>query len=352
MILPGIAAIFKIISIVISSWVVIHLLAAFGVFIAFSYPIWWFIFPRKTFCLNCHARNKHDYCSLCRREIERDRHPEDLRSALLNSLLILVFSVLSFGLVYIEAQVIKNAEIFPSQKTVEFIIPDKQKYKLGEVFPMEIRLNGIKIPINAVQVDIGYDPQQLEVIELSTENSFATVFIQKEINNDIGFARLTGGLPNPGYQFESGLYGTVYFKGKEPGFATVDFLPTSVVLANDSKGTNVLKGLPSSSFLILAEAVNPESVVNQEQVYLNTNVLGDTAEEKQLHLYLSDQIKNSQQDDSSQSTQSEVLGESTTANESVGPLNTVIVVIEKVDNTIISIFTGIFDVLVSMLGFD
>jgi hypothetical protein len=286
MIAPGITILFKIFSIIISSWLLIHLLAAFGIFLVIAYPIWWFIAPTKTVCLECRTRRELKWCNFCRHTIENGQfYPKNLRSSLLNSLLILVFSLVSLALVYGETKLISRVSAEINKRTATFTVPSDVKHKIGQTFPFEISIDGIRTPINTVQVDLSYDPQTLEVVEVSTHKSFATVFIEKEIYNEIGFMRLTGGLPNPGFQQENGVFGTVYFRGKSAGITEIVFLPTSVVLANDGKGTNILSSFATASVLILAEPILEEEVASEADIILEPLVLGQAAEGTQLHLY-------------------------------------------------------------------
>ena len=148
--------------------------------------------------------------------------------------------------------------ILSTRQTASFIIPPKGQYKLGEIFSMNIEVDNIKNPINVVQADLKFDPDKIEVVNISTKNSFANIFIQKESNNTKGYVRLTGGLPNPGWHGTNGLFGTVYFKTKQPGLVTIAYLPTSLVLANDGQGTNILKSRPSFSYLILPDKISTE----------------------------------------------------------------------------------------------
>lgn len=154
---------------------------------------------------------------------------------------------------------------------------------------MTIEIVGIKTPINAVQTDLGFDPEKLEVVEISTEDSFANIFIQKEISNETGYARLTGGLPNPGFFADKGTFGTVFFKGKNPGVVKVEFLPSSMVLANDGRGTNVIKELASASYLILPEEVSEEER-KQQEVLIKPVVLGERTEETQMKFYEEEKV--------------------------------------------------------------
>lgn len=331
MILPGVAILLKIISIVISSWVIIHLLAAFGVFLAVSYPVWWFLAPKSTVCLNCQAKSSGEWCGFCNARISKDNHPQNIRSAVYNSFLILFFSVFSMGVVYIESMFVLNLQLLPTSKNAEFVINDKGKYRINEIFPMEINVGAIESPINAVQVDLSFDPNQLEVVEVSTQNSFASVFIDKKIDNNVGYIRLTGGVPNPGYTLDRGLFGTVYFKAKGSGIANVEFLPTSLVLANDSKGTNVLKSYPTASFLILDTQVGSVELTDfNSNVILESNVLGESVSSSgQVHLYLEDRIAKAAQEQA-------ILGATTHNASSTSLRETLLQSIHKLDKKILS----------------
>jgi len=281
---------------VIGSWVLIHILAVFGIFIAITYPLWWLILPKQTVCLFCRAKinvNEEDYCPFCHRKITKNEtlSPKSFRSAALNGGLILLFSLLSIGLVFGESKILFKLGFPPTPKTVSFIIPTKGQYRLGEIFPMKIEIAGIKTPVNAVQADLGFEPEKLEVEEISTKDSFANIFIQKEINNEGGYTRLTGGLPNPGFFSDKGILGTVFFKGKAPGVVKVEFLPSSMVLANDGKGTNVLKDLASVSYLILPEKLTPEEEEMQKSLVSQAKtILGESTEETQMNFYEEEKV--------------------------------------------------------------
>ncbi len=155
---------------------------------------------------------------------------------------------------------------------------------------MKIEIAGIKIPINAVQADLGFEPEKLEVVDISTEDSFANIFIQKETNNEVGYARLTGGLPNPGFFADRGIFGTIFFKGKIPGIVKIEFLPSSMVLANDGRGTNILKNLASVSYLILPEKISKEEEEMQENVSMKSVILGEKTEDMQMKFYEEEKI--------------------------------------------------------------
>lgn len=263
---------------VVASWFLTHFLALFGVFLAVAYPVWWLFFPKTSVCLLCRAEREGSICPLCRREIKKNEGlaPSSLTSATLNGVLILIFSIISLGLVLGESKVLFRFGFPPTPKTVSFIIPTKGQYRLGEIFPMRVEIVGVKTPINAVQADLGFDSTKIEASNISFDGSFASIFVQKEINNQGGYVRLTGGLPNPGFFSERGTFGTIYFRGKSPGVVKISYLPSSLVLANDGKGTNVLKDLASVSYFILPEKITEEEEKMQKLISTRQDVLGES----------------------------------------------------------------------------
>lgn len=325
----------KIIAIIIFSWILVHLLAVFGVLLAFVYPILWLLVPKQVFCLLCHADIKGSYCHFCRRPIEKSAgisSPKDLRSAIYNGFLILVFTAVSIGLVFGESQLLSSVGFPPTPKTASFIIPPKGQYRLGEIFPMKIEIDNIKNPINAVQADIGFEPQKLEVVDVSTQDSFADIFIQKEINNDGGWVRLTGGLPNPGFYGTHGVFGTVYFTGKTPGLIKIEFLPSSMILANDGKGTNILKDLPSVSYLILPEKISKEEEEIQKKLISQATVSGESTDNIQMKFYDEGSVLGT-------SIEKEIKKE-----QQLNPVKTTLDILEKTDRFILSQWEKAFSI--------
>ncbi len=267
----------KIIIYVLVSWVLVHVLAAFGLFIAVAYPIWWLLAPSFSVCFTCRSKGEGEYCNLCRSTIEKSRgyHPKNFRSAAINTSNIFLVTLISLVVIYGEYTLLKTSGVLinETERTVTFIIPSKGQYKIGEIFPVKIEISGIETPINAVQADLGFNPDKVEVVDVSIKESFAKVFIQKQINNDIGYVRLTGGLQNPGFAEKSGTLGTVFFRTKESGLVQMKFLTTSLVLANDGVGTNVIKDYPEANYLVTNERLTRDEMELQESL-LSTNVLG------------------------------------------------------------------------------
>ena len=277
----------KLLLLIILTYIFVHIFALLGIFISIGYLIWWLFYPKYSVCFSCRTKRVGEYCKLCNSTLtdSLSRYPKTLASAMINVIMILVVSLLSVFAIFIEYRVLTSIAQPVSPKTVSFVIPSDSQYRVGEIFPLKIQLTGIEVSINAIQADIGFDKERLEVVDISTKDSFATVFLQKEMNNELGYARLSGGLPNPGFNAPTGLFGTVYFKGKKAGLAQVYFLDTSLVLANDGKGTNVIK-----EFSVMPYLITPEELPLDEQEMQNTlileNVLGAEEEKNQNQILL------------------------------------------------------------------
>ncbi len=283
----GIGLFLHIILIVLSSWLLIHIFAVFGIFLALAYPLWWLFAPQKTVCLLCRAQKEGSLCPFCRRNILKREgvSPQNITSAVCNGFLLLIFSLVSIGCVYIESQIFFTMGFPELKKTASFVSPEKAHFRIGEIFTMKIALENIDNPINAIQADLGFDPEKLEVVDISTKDSFANVFIEKEINNTQGWARLIGGVPNPGWIDHRGTFGVVYFKAKNPGIVTITFLPSSAVLTNDGRGSNILKQLPDVSYVIATERISDEETQKQAMIFSNKEVLGASTYSGQMNFY-------------------------------------------------------------------
>lgn len=257
---------FFLIAILLISVVLVHFMALFGLFLAIAIPILHLIFYPRIICFWC--------------QLKHGNH--SLRHSLIDAVLVIILTGFSIAVVVIEARVLKALGYPQTQKTASFLIPSRSQHKLKEIFPMKIEIVGIKTPINAVQADLSFDPTRLEVVDVTTEGTFANILLQKDYSNELGYVRLTGGVTNPGFTGNSGVFGTVYFRGKSPGLAEVNFLETSLVLANDSRGTNVLKEHAKAGYIILPEPISEIEQQSQSDIIIRKQVLGDTSLEPDL----------------------------------------------------------------------
>lgn len=311
----------RLVGLAIASFVLVHVFSVFGLFLALAYPVWWLVSPEHT-------------PAVVPRSIGKSETIDTFGKAVLNAGVLLVFSLICLGLVYLESRLLLKGGFPNFGRSAQFLVPSQGQYKLGEIFPMEVRVQTSGTSVNAVQADVRFDPNTLKLVEISTKDSFASIFVNKEVDNTIGFGRLSGGLPSPGFSLDSGLFGTIYFQSLQAGVAKVDFMPSSMVLANDGRGTNILTDFSSTSYFILPEEVSKEQR-EQQEAQLTSQVLGEST--NQMYFY----------DDTQ--TLTTVLGTSDIAGENLGArakkMDLVFEFVSRVDSMIISSWRWLLDSL-------
>jgi len=135
-----------------------------------------------------------------------------------------------------------------------YLEPLRSTHNQGDTFIVEVRLDSQGEYINAVEVNLGFDKDILEVQDLSQGNSVLTLWIKKpDFSN--GVISFIGGTPG-GYQGPEGLLIKIAFLGKVQGDARVVFQNNSKILLNDGKGTPADLITESANFSI--SAIKPE----------------------------------------------------------------------------------------------
>lgn len=240
----------------LGSFFIIQIIGFFGVAIALAYPLWWFFLPQKTFCFYClhfSFTNKAGFCPVCQRPARLIFNPP-IRSVFVNVITILAFSLVSTVIVFAEVKVLfsKNSPLSTllSSRRVSFYLPEKNKFKLGEDFKLEVKIKAADVPVNVVQADMQFDKSLFSVSKIETDKSFATIFTQKDYSNNEGWIRVVGGLPAPGYLGKEGLFARIVFTPKKSGIAQVQFMKTSKVLASDGRGSLVPHDFQNAEVLI------------------------------------------------------------------------------------------------------
>lgn len=273
--------ILQIILFALIAWVFIHVMSLLGAFLFLAYPVWWILFPDKKICFLCRLQLSGEPCKHCTHD-ERQSHRMGSTTMLLNMVFILFFTLSSMSLVYIEYRLISYHWYSPSQ-TVHINLPSQKTVYQGALFPVELVLDGIERPINAVQLDLSFDRTQLEAVDVITKDSFITLFVEKTIDNDHGFVRISGGVPNPGYDRPIGLVGHLMLRAKQPGAVRIRMLPSSAVLLNDGKGTNVMREYGEFRYLVLPATDKIEAQVDEgaERMF----ILGAQAEAAKNQFY-------------------------------------------------------------------
>ena len=125
-----------------------------------------------------------------------------------------------------------------------YLSPGSGTFFVGGTFDVSIFVNTGGNNVNAVKVDLKFDPRKIQIASPTAGKSFIEVWIaQPTYSNIDGTASFQGGVPSPGINTSSGLVSTITFRAIAPGETIVSFLDSSKILLDDGKGTNVLSSL-------------------------------------------------------------------------------------------------------------
>lgn len=113
-----------------------------------------------------------------------------------------------------------------------------QSVKQNQKIFIPIFVNTEDKTINALEVYLKFDPNELRVESVSKDNSFFQLWIKDEpkFNNDKGEISFAGGLPNPGFK-GTGQIGSIEITPLKAGLLTISFDGRTRMLLNDGVGT-------------------------------------------------------------------------------------------------------------------
>ncbi len=122
-----------------------------------------------------------------------------------------------------------------------YLSPNSGTFYVRNTFDVSIFVNTGGENVNAVQVDLKFDPKKLQIASPTAGRSFISVWISQPTYSNIeGKASFRGGIPSPGINTSAGLVSTITFRAIAPGETTITFLDSSRALLDDGKGTNIL----------------------------------------------------------------------------------------------------------------
>ena len=138
-----------------------------------------------------------------------------------------------------------------------FITPTSRSYVVGDVFTVTLNVS-TDFPINAVEADLVYPADKLELVSFSKEDSIIDFWVNGPVvsrnSGDIYFA---GVIPNPGYKGNGGSVLGLNFRVKSSGDAIIS-VSSGSVLANDSFGTQILSKVVGGRYRLELDVKIPE----------------------------------------------------------------------------------------------
>lgn len=129
------------------------------------------------------------------------------------------------------------------------ILPTTGTYQVNGLVDVSFLLDTGGDSVNAVNADILFPPDKLQVVNPAASTSFISIWVTAPTySNTAGTISFQGGLPSPGIKTSAGVVSTVTFRVKSAGQAAIKFAPTSKVLRNDGAGTNILTSSETAQF--------------------------------------------------------------------------------------------------------
>lgn len=139
-----------------------------------------------------------------------------------------------------------------------FASPASGSFGVGSTFSVSIRTNTQGAQVNTAEVSISYSTNTLELVSVKQGTTFYLPSPGSPSKGS-GTAYFGGGLPTPGYNGSSGILGTLTFRAKAVGTATV-FVNSGKVLLNDGQGTDALSGTSGGRYAITPPPVGSVTV--------------------------------------------------------------------------------------------
>ncbi len=133
------------------------------------------------------------------------------------------------------------------------------QYAVGDTVtvPVLLSTDGSE-SVNAVSVKIIFPADLLEITSVSKNGSIVNFWpSEPEYSASAGTAQFDGVILNPGWSGKGGTVVTLTFRARAVGNTKISFDPNTKVLANDGRGTNILKGTQSQTVAIVSGTIAP-----------------------------------------------------------------------------------------------
>lgn len=129
-----------------------------------------------------------------------------------------------------------------------YLTPNLGSFSVGSTISVSIKTNTQGTAVNTAEANITYSTDTLELTRVSQGGTFYLASPGSP-SKGTGTAYFGGGLPTPGYNGAGGTLGTLVFRAKAVGNASID-VSNGKVLLNDGNGTDAMQGTTSARFTI------------------------------------------------------------------------------------------------------
>jgi hypothetical protein len=179
-----------------------------------------------------------------------------------------VFGVVFYLPLELYAQQQKTIRANPvTQKATVFISPRTATFLEGSTFEIPVFINTQGGSINALDLEVNFDPKKLEIIRPSGGQSIIAVWVEPpSYSNTKGFVKIVGAIPN-GIKTQSGLITTITFRAIASGQATVYISNLTKVLASDGFGSEVETTYDRATYTIMRKPPEDVTVFSETHPY-------------------------------------------------------------------------------------
>jgi len=157
------------------------------------------------------------------------------------------------------------------------IYPMTGSFTVGSTFDVSIFLNTGGENVNAVRVDLKFDPEKLQVVTPAKGLSAVGVWVfPPSFSNTKGEISLQGGFLGKGINTSEGLISVIVFEAIASGRTEVNFLDSSQVLVGEVEGVNILTSVNRGVYDIIPSPpkgpkIFSESHPDQNEWYKNNS---------------------------------------------------------------------------------
>lgn len=173
------------------------------------------------------------------------------------------------------AQTSYDANSLISKVSLQFS-PRQGSFVEGSIFEVPIILDTNGLNINTLNITVRFDPEILSIANPAGGASIIGLWLEPPTYDNVkGTATYVGAIPN-GIVTSSGVVGTITFKAKKTGNATVQIQPYSEVLLNNGFGTQAALEYGTARYSIVQKApegvpIYSETHPSQENWYNNNS---------------------------------------------------------------------------------
>lgn len=136
------------------------------------------------------------------------------------------------------------------------VLPVVGTHQVGDVFTVSVFINTSSKPINAVEGQVSFNPDELEVSGISEEGSVIGSWTREPILSEEGGISFGGGIAG-GFTGDSGKIFSIDFRARRIAQGAIRFTVGAAILADDGMGTNIIESMNAGAYDITAKEVLP-----------------------------------------------------------------------------------------------